>query len=68
MRGTTITLKLAALSLTVSGAGASASPDRRGSSARYGCGRVYWRSVRNGDQICPSTHSMLADVAWIKLH
>ena len=67
MRATTTTLIVAALSLAVNGAGASASPDRGGVGSSHRCGHVYWRSVRNGDQICPQTHSVLADVAWIKL-
>jgi hypothetical protein len=31
------------------------------------CARVYWRSIRNGDQRCPRSHSMLSDVSWVKL-
>ena len=31
------------------------------------CGSVYWRSLRSGDQRCPRSHSILADVRWIGL-
>lgn len=29
--------------------------------------KVYWRSVRNGDQRCPRTHSVISDLCWNKL-
>ena len=32
------------------------------------CGSVYWRSIRNGDQRCPRTHSILSDWHWANLH
>jgi len=36
-------------------------------SARGCYGNSYWRSERDGDQRCPRTHSMLADVSWWRL-
>jgi hypothetical protein len=31
------------------------------------CGRIFWRSIRNGDQICPRFHSILSDWDWKRL-
>jgi hypothetical protein len=44
-----------------------ASPARPTARATRGCAAVYWRSLRNGDQRCPYTHSILSDVYW-RLH
>jgi hypothetical protein len=41
-----------------------ASPARPTARATRGCADVYWRSLRNGDQRCPYTHSILSDVYW----
>ena len=35
--------------------------------AVHPCGRVYWRSLRDGDQRCPGTHSMISDWRWTHL-
>ena len=67
MRRVTTTWILVGLLLAIGGAGASASPAQRSFRASRGCGEVYWRSLRDGDQLCPSAHSMLADVDWIDL-
>jgi hypothetical protein len=32
-----------------------------------GCQQIVWRSLRDGDQVCPTSHSILADVSWIEL-
>ena len=32
------------------------------------CARVFWRSVRDGNQRCPVTHSILSDIYWSRLH
>jgi hypothetical protein len=32
------------------------------------CARVYWRSVRGGNQRCPVIHSILSDIYWSTLH
>lgn len=53
-----------ALSGTVA-ASARASGPTAHVSAR--CARVRWRSLRDGDQICPRTHGVVADVSWIDL-
>jgi hypothetical protein len=31
------------------------------------CGGTYWRSLRDGDQRCPRTHSVLSDWTWSNL-
>lgn len=43
------------------------SPARPTARAARGCAEVYWRSLRNGDQRCPYTHSILSDLYW-RLH
>ena len=35
---------------------------------RRDCASVYWRTGRDGDQRCPSTHSIIADLSYNDLH
>ena len=37
-------------------------------SAAAGCGGVYWRSLRVGNQRCPQAHSLLSDTKFLQLH
>jgi hypothetical protein len=37
-------------------------------SAADACAHTFWRTLRNGDQRCPRTHSLLSDVYWTNLH
>jgi hypothetical protein len=46
----------------ISGAWAAASPG-----AHVRCAPVVWRSLRNGDQICPRSHILGADLKWTRL-
>jgi hypothetical protein len=39
----------------------------RGPAVAPRCAGIVWRSLRNGDPICPRTHSVLADISWIDL-
>jgi hypothetical protein len=32
------------------------------------CAPVYWRTGRDGDQRCPSSHSIIADLSYADLH
>jgi len=32
------------------------------------CARVFWRSLRDRDQRCPRSHSLLSDVYWSRVH
>jgi hypothetical protein len=39
----------------------------RATPARRSCRGIAWHTLRDGTQYCPSTHSMLSDVGWVKL-
>src|ERR1700677_2112865 len=43
-------------------------PVRMRSTARIACAPVYWRTERDGDQRCPSSHSVLAEISYTDLH
>lgn len=38
------------------------------SAAARPCGRTHWLTLRDGDQRCPGTHSVLSDWTWTSLH
>lgn len=59
-----VTAVAAAIPAVSTAASTSSRPTARTS---RGCARVYWRSLRNGDQRCPYTHSILSDLSW-RLH
>lgn len=47
--------------------GGAADASSRAVTARH-CSGVVWRSVRNNDQLCPTSHSLLSDRAFAHLH
>jgi hypothetical protein len=44
-----------------------ATSQAKSASGGLSCRSVIWRSLRNGEQNCPTSHSVLADLSWIKL-
>jgi hypothetical protein len=58
----------ALLSLAVAFMIASAPSDAaNGTEAARHCSGIYWRTLRNGPQICPGFHGLLADVSLRRL-
>lgn len=66
IRSTGLTVLATGLMLASPTAGTA---PRSGHAARAHCTHwVVWRTGRNGDQVCPHTHSVAADVRDIHLH
>jgi hypothetical protein len=47
--------------------GSSSAVSRPLATAALHCAGIYWRTIRNGPQLCPRKHSLLADVSLVRL-
>lgn len=59
-------LVLALIALASLGVSGSAATVAKASRLVHGgaCSGVFWRSLRDGDQRCPRTHSLVSDIYW----
>src|SRR5450755_2917000 len=62
-----VVLLVVAVSVCV-GVASSAWARPRVAHRSYRCAQVYWRTSRDHDQRCPSSHSVIADISYTNLH